>query len=330
MLKVVVNLCAIKKNLSYIKSVCRSKICAVVKANAYGHGLVKVAKQVKNEVDFFAVATVKEAITLYKNGIENNILVLSENDFTNAIPRSIIPSISNAQDIIKLSKIAKTIAIKVNTGMNRLGCSPNEVKDFVKVALKNNLSIDSIYSHLYNPSDIVLSSEQLSRLTGAIKDVNLPFKAHISASSCLYLPQSFHLDAVRVGLALYGYSNTNLNPAMRIFSKILVINEVKRNEKIGYGNFVACCDMTIATVRLGYGDGVRRNGQLCFFVNGIRCYTIGAICMDTCMINVSGVACEIGDTVELDMGWLIKNYGICEYEAVTLLNERAEREYVYE
>ena len=209
--------------------------------------------------------------------------------------------------------------------MNRLGCKPNEVKDFVKFALKNNLTIDSIYSHLYNPSDIELSSRQLSLFSGAIKEVNLPFKAHISASSCLYLPRSFHLDAVRIGIALYGYSNVNLIPALKVFSKVLMINEVKRGERIGYGNFVARCDMRIATVRLGYGDG-----ELCFIVNGKPCYTVGAICMDTCMVNINGVACKIGDTVELDIKWLIKNYGICEYEAVTLLNERAKREYVYE
>ena len=328
MLKVKVDLSAIKKNVRYVKSVYRRKICAVVKANAYGHGLIKTAQAIKNDVYAFAVATFEEAMTLFEGGIKNKIYVLGASDFTETCPHNIVLSVTNVSQLKSLTGKLNSVSIKVNTGMNRLGCEPNETDKIFRTALRYGVCVDGIYTHLYNATDEDAVVEQYFRYLEAIKNIHAPIIKHVCASSCLYLAPKYYFDMARVGIAIYGYQNKNLTPAMTVSTRILQLILVRSGQHVSYGDFTVNKDTVVATLRIGYGDGLRRNGSLCFVVNGRKCKSVGKICMDMCMIDVTGVNCKVGDEVTLDVDYLMKSYKITEYEALTIFNSRAKREYL--
>lgn len=324
---------ALKDNISYIKNKIGKCLCAVVKANAYGHGLTGVAQCIENDVDLFAVATVNEAETLVQAGIVKDIIVLGNQRYVHKLAANIIPTVCNEINVHDLFGLTNRISIAVNTGMNRIGCEPNKLKDIFFAAKNSGMEICGIFTHLYNETDIESCKAQLSRFNESIKPFIGQTKLHCCASNCLLLPDNFYFDTVRVGLAMYGYGYENLKPVMKVYAPIIQINEIKRGEHIGYGTFTATSDMTIATVRLGYGDGFRRIDNAYLSVNGTVCKVVGNICMDICMTDVTSVDCKVGDRAyflgeNITMSDLCNRYNTISHEVLTMINERAKRVYV--
>lgn len=327
MLAVEVDIGLIKSNIEFIKSVYKKSICAVVKADAYGHGMQRLAKAISDDVYAFAVATVDEALRLVAGGILKKIYVLGAEIIDESLPYNVIPTVCSRDGIERLNGKCRCVSIKVNTGMNRLGCCPTEVKGLYDLAEANGLSVDGIYTHLYNAIDSSAVAIQYDRFMSATQEISKPCIKHFAASSCIFLSDKYHFDMARIGLAMYGYGHEKLVPAMKIKTNVVQITNVSCGEHIGYGDVIAQKSIKIATLRLGYGDGIRRTGRLCFVINGKACYSIGNMCMDMCMVDATGVSCNVGDVAELSIRELMAEYNIIEYEALTMLNSRAKRIY---
>ena len=322
-----VDLKNLEHNYNYIKNKLGVNVLCIIKADAYGHGAVGVAKHLESiGAKYFAVANIHEAIKLRTAGISSEILVLGyipsqmyekaiEEDISFAL---ILPEtlslIENAAK--KVGKRAK-IHLKLETGMNRIGfyadgnsLSPmlsNLCKD-----LKNSKYIHTqgVFSHFCAADELddEFTKEQFEKFSKTVKlleEQGVKFELlHIcnSAGSIDY-PQ-YALDMVRYGLSLYGYpTNKNeLKPALSFEAHIVNVKNVKAGETIGYGRtFTAQQDMKIATVSAGYADGVPRalSNKGAFYLGDKRCAIVGRVCMDMTMIDVSGLDAKVGDSVML-------------------------------
>lgn len=306
-----INLDYIKHNYTQIKENLDKdvKIGAVLKANAYGHGAVEVAKLLEEEkVDYICVTGLNEAIELRNENINSNILVMGDipNDFIKlAIEKDIIITIFSQAYAKLVSKAAKNlnkiakIHIKINTGFNRLGFDvdsdiSNIIHDIYSLP---NIYIDGIFSHLAL-KDIKNDYDQyklFKKCLDGIKDINIPTK-HICDSIGMVEYKNFNMDMVRVGSSLYGYNsrktNMKLKPVMTFKSKITQIRNIKKGQGISYDyTFIAPKDMKIGTIPCGYSDGIPRllSNKGFVSINGYRANIIGKMCMDQCILDLSSI-----------------------------------------
>lgn len=316
-----IDLSAIAHNIELIKKEInwpKVKLMPVIKANAYGHGLLEIAKLCQSEnVDYLAVATFDEAMKLKVNNIKMPILIIGyidENEIEKAILNNItlsIYDIKEAEVIIRVAQKIKKIAtvhLKLDTGMHRLGFSPSDFFTAYKKLINNkNLKIEYIYSHFAEISNLKYSEQQLAVLSNILKKIkkeNLPQpKIHFSRSEALKLKET-HFDMVRPGLALYGLADLkNLKPALTFKTKIAQIKIINKGDFVGYGlTFCAKSPMKIATIAVGYADGYSRSlsnkGEV--IIRGIRCSVIGRVCMNLTIVDISKVRdAKIGDEVVL-------------------------------
>lgn len=336
MLTAEIDLGAIKDNALYIKKRVKTEVYAVVKADAYGHGAVRVAKHIENVVDGFAVATDFEALELTGANIKKPILILETELSGIKLPKNVIASVATPEQIRAVKNVANGVHIAVNSGMNRLGCKPSEIIELLKVADGYGVSVVGAFTHFYDEHNSESCAEQFDEfLSGVLSLRNRIRRLHCCASNCLILPEVYRLDVVRPGLALYGYGYDGVKPAMKIYSHIVQINDVNVGEHVGYGNYTADKPMRIATVRLGYGDGFwRRNGHK-LLVNGKYCRLVGLVCMDACMIDVSEVDCKPGDKAYVlangeQMNDICITHNTISHEVLTMISRRVKRNYVNE
>lgn len=287
-----VDLAAIEHNICVAREKLGTgtKICAVVKANAYGHGAIRVSKFVEPYVDFYGVATFDEAYELADSGISKEIIVLIEPYRGQNLPFNVVPHISGMREI-KNNDAVKRVAIKVNTGMNRGGCAPNEVYPIFEYAIACGLVVTDVYTHLYNSDSVECCDKQLTLLRRLL---DLPVRVHCGATGVMCLPERFVLDAVRLGCALYGYGARDLVPAMRVCGDVVSVRKIKKGDNIGYGVCVAKSDMCIAEVMAGYADGIDSKFTA-VSINSCRCNIVGRICMDVCFVDVTNCKCNVGD-----------------------------------
>lgn len=291
-------------------------------------------------MDELAVATIDEAIALTSTKISKPINILGNIDKSHEAyyHTNIYPTIACIDDIKYLlaQNFSGKVNVKVNTGMNRIGVKITELKSIICFLLENNLQMKSIFTHFYNSSDIESVKKQFKVFKCIQKDYSATVdQFHACASNCLDLPSEYHLNMVRVGLAMYGYGNSNLLPAMTVKTNILQIINVKQGENIGYGDIKALKNCTIAAIRAGYGDGFRRklNNSRFVCVCGKLCQILGQICMDICMVDVSAVQVDLGTPIYLvnniaTVGSLAEAYETIDYEVLTSFGERAKRIYV--
>ena len=324
-------------NIKWVKELTAKQtlICAMVKANAYGHGLEQVVQAVKEDVDFFGVANLDEALGVRLLAPLSKVLIVGKtDDFIMAIENDISFSIFSLQEMQNLIqkmnnyaglKIPK-IHIKINCGMNRFGVSSiSEFQKVYKLALANNIIVEGVFTHFSTAGvDEEIFVKQKLKFKNFIKEIpnnQLPI-IHIGGSGVLLknnkktiykLPEiDLDFNMVRVGILLYGYSPSKkidgLKKVMKIESKIVQIISVKKGEYVGYGkNFRAKKDMQVAIVPIGYADGLLRaysKGSLKIIKKigeSRKIYNskiIGNICMDLTMIDVSEVEnVEVGDRV---------------------------------
>ncbi len=300
-------------NATYLRKQTSAALCAVVKANAYGHGL-EIAKYLNDYVDSYAVAFGEEAARLRK--------------FTDKEIYVLCPSADIGDDKVIYSARSendlqhKRVCAKINTGMNRLGMAPNEFAEFEKLCISKNVEIESVYTHFSDADYAVVQFEKF-------KSVGIGYKRHCCASNFLLLDRKYHLDMVRCGLALYGYGN-GLKPVLSAYAPVYEVRNVKKGDKIGY-SLTADRDMTVCIVGVGYADSIKRQKQY-FFINGKVCETVGNICMDMCLVDVSGLNVKSGDTAEyigrnIDGIAVAKQNNTIVYDILTSFGSRCRRIY---
>jgi alanine racemase len=323
-----INLSAIAYNLQSVRKIVKNRpVIAVVKADAYGHGAVEVSKKLFEEnVSFLAVAFTGEAIELREAGIKSPIIVLFDTgNIKEVFDFKLIPAIYNVDTASSLSAEAKRrniiikVHVKIDTGMGRLGLSGNHiVNDLIKISEMEGIELAGLLSHfseadLSDRSYAVLQLNRFNKIRETIsRKLRRKIFSHIANSAAVLTFEDAHLDAVRPGLMLYGYSPINqksevspptqlritspelinLIPAMKVKTKILCIRNVPSGTPISYGRtFITKRPSRIGVLPLGYADGYSRffSNNADVLVKGKRVPVVGRICMDLTMIDLTDV-----------------------------------------
>ncbi|MBO4585384.1 MAG: alanine racemase [Bacteroidales bacterium] len=345
------------ENYRYFRSLLepKTKLLVLVKANAYGHGAVEFAAMMQRAgADYLAVAYPVEGLELRKNGISLPIIVLTAGtDFYNEIiDTRMEPSIPNLSSLKILVETLRQrglkdypVHIKLDTGMHRLGFISSEIQEltaFLKATPE--IKVKSLFSHLCVAEDPEQDSFTLGQIdlfrtnTRIIADAigYMPMRHILNSAGIERFPQ-FQFDMVRLGIGIYGVSaipGRKLSPVASLKCKILQIKRLEKGDTIGYGRYGKASEGTvIATIPVGYADGIDRHlgrGAASFSVNGHRAPTIGNICMDMCMLDVTGIPCEVGDTVTIfgedpTVTELADILGTIPYEILSSVPRRIER-----
>ena len=360
-----VNLKAIENNFNELakKVQNNAKICAIVKANAYGHGVIEVVETVlKAGADYLAVARIEEALEIRKAGFKTPILILGYTpmDSINDLIDNDIEQTAYCLDYIKeINKLAVNkgkkakIHIKIDTGMGRLGILPEVAGAFAtKVLEYNNIDIVGVFSHFAKADafDKSYAKKQLTSFQLALDNISnagieIPIKHIANSAAVLDFPES-HFDMVRFGVALYGLwpsdevqKDVNLQPSMKLKAKITHVKEMPPHKYISYGcTFETKRKSLIATLPIGYADGWTRmlSGKVKVLINNIKVPVVGRICMDQCMIDVTDVTdVNVGDEVilfgtkEQSADEIADILGTINYEIVCMISRRVPRTYIW-
>lgn len=365
-----INMDALKENIINIrkKTDPRAMIMAVVKADAYGHGAVNVAKfLLKNGADRLAVADLDEALELRRAGIDAEILILGasfEEDCEKLVKYNVTPAVFSADFAKKLSEEAKKqkkqakIHIKIDTGMSRIGfvsgVNDDAVTDeIIEISRLPNIYTEGIFSHFAtsDEKDSAYTKKQFSQflnICNLLKDkgLEIPIR-HIANSAAIMMYPETHLDMVRAGIILYGFypseevnkNNLKLRRVMTLKSRITLIKEIK-DRGVSYGKtYIAHENTKVATVPVGYADGFTRllNNKAKIIAKGKTVNVIGRICMDQCMIDVTNVHnINTGDEVIIfgedivTADDIAKTLGTINYEIVCMVSRRIPRIYICE
>ena len=350
---------AVLNNYRYYRSKLNpgTKMLVVVKANSYGHGATEFARLLEEAgVDYLGVATPLEGIRLRKDGIELPILVLTTGteSYPEMIEYSLEPGIPTMEALMRFSdevdKAGRSdypIHITLDTGMHRLGFVEQEleeVMDFMRG--RRNIRVKSVYSHLaaadeyvhddFTRGQIALFEQMSERLSDAIGYRPL---RHILNTAGIERFTEYQLDMVCLGLGIYGFSyddNKPLQVTSYFRCPIIQIKHLKPEDgTVGYGRkgLLSKSGNTIATICVGYADGLNRhlgNGKASFEVNGKMAPTIGNICMDMCMIDITGIDAQVGDIVTIfgekpTAADLASKIATIPYEIFTSIDSRVKR-----
>lgn len=326
-----VSLGCIAHNVRAVKSVLApgTGVMAVVKADAYGHGIVPVSKAaLEAGAGWLAVAMPEEAIPLQKENIQAPVLVLGRSNSAQkklAVSMALRQCVSDAGEILEMAQIAgeqKTRAfvhVKVDSGMGRIGVRGTDEFRCMLAALRSspNVVFDGIFTHFScsDDEDKTFTHQQNAvflKFADEARHAGFSPLVHASGSAAaIDLPQ-MQYDAVRIGIALYGYypsahvgrDRVALKPAMQVQTEICHIKQIGRGDAVGYGRtWKAQNATTVATLPIGYGDGYNRllsnRGKVLVLAQG-RAYAapvIGRVCMDQIMADVTGIPAHMGDTV---------------------------------
>lgn len=359
-----VNLSLLKKNYAAIKKhVLPSKVMPILKANAYGHGLVEVAKYFeKQNADYLGVAVLEEGILLREEGIKTPILVLGGllgNQIPHFLKHDLTITASSAAKLKQIDEAADAIKIKakvhlkIDTGMERIGVHYYSAEKFLEEAVKlKNINIEGIYSHFANSdsSDLSYTRMQLERFLNVLTffekhSLQTPFRHISNSGGILQLPEA-NLDMVRPGILLYGvYPSPKtkktilVEPALTWKSNVVYFKVIKPGHPVGYGSkWQTDHDIRAVTVPVGYGDGYFRSmsHKANVIINGKKYPVVGTISMDQIVVNIENDSAYNGDEVILvgkQNGALITCEELAEwagtipYEILTNINTRVPRVY---
>lgn len=325
-----INLDNLEKNLKTIKQRIgnKSSIIGIVKADAYGHGSVECSKvMLENGITHLAVATLGEALELRNYGIDAPIVLLGiVPDFYSdiVINNGLIPVISDLDNARHFSKEAKKhgkilkIMIAVDTGMNRIGFKPtyDDAEIVRQIYSLDNIEIEILMSHFASADavDLTYSYKQLEKFNYFSQmltsmGINIPIRTFSNSPAMYRLPESY-FDAVRPGAMLWGIYPANITnkeeipllPVMEVKANIVFLKTVPPGTPISYGGkFITNRESLIATLPLGYADGLTRmlqGDKIRVLVNGQFAHILGTICMDQCMIDVTDIPdVKVGDEV---------------------------------
>ncbi len=364
-----ISLDAIRSNILQVKKRIPEgvRVLAVIKANGYGHGAVQVGECLKDLVDFFAVATIEEAVQLRKGGILQPIMILgytSPKQYMDLLRYDIRPTIYRMEDAAALSELAVRIGrevrihFAVDTGMTRIGfqVEPEEADCIARIAALPNIVTEGMFSHFScaDMSDKEFSEGQMRQFEKMVelleeRNVEIPIK-HLCNSAGIMEFDSHRYNMVRSGIITYGLypseevkkENLDLIPAMSWKAHVIHVKEVPAGRGVSYGaTYVTEGDCTrIATVSVGYADGYPRSlsskGRV--LIRGQYAPIIGRICMDQMMVDVSHIPeVQVEDTVTLvgtdgeqtiSIEELGELSGSFNYEMVCAVSERVPRIYI--
>lgn len=311
-----IDLEAIRANaVAIARFVAPARFGAVVKANAYGHGIIDVARALDGVVDRFCVYEVAEAVALRDAGVAAPILILgpiepSDLDTAHACNATITlwDADAYARRVASVARRRKkpfSVHVKIETGVTRLGFAPTEAAAaFAQYARTPEISVDGAFSHLAAAEELDsdFTLVQLARYKEAISTAP-PLTQHIAASAAALLWPQTRLDLVRVGIALYGLwpspetqarlgDAVPLQPALRWTSELVAVREVEPETSIGYGRtYRTTATSRIGVVPIGYSEGIPRavSNRGAVLVGGKRCPIVGRVCMNMTMVDVTGV-----------------------------------------
>ncbi|MEG0856238.1 MAG: alanine racemase [Terrisporobacter sp.] len=360
-----INLENIKHNVDQVKNaLCKeTKLCCVVKANAYAHGAVEVSKFLENEnVDFFSVARLEEGLELVNNGIKTPILCMGYINTCNlqhAIDNDIRITVYSLEMALKINELAKSINkksyvhIKIDTGMSRIGFLVNEnsINDIKQIFTLENLVIEGIYTHFAKSDEENKDAtlEQINKYKKVVDELEkanlqIPIK-HVSNSAAILDLRICDFNMVRLGVSLYGCypsddvnREINLKTCLELKTKISNIKTITKGTSVSYaGTYTADKDVKIATVPVGYADGfprTQKNPKV--VINGRLLNIVGRICMDQTMIEIPDDLCVnmedevilIGDIDGIKIGNISANVNTIDHEVLCNINRRVNRVYI--
>ncbi|HEK8844670.1 TPA: alanine racemase [Clostridioides difficile] len=360
-----INLDNLRFNLNNIKNLLEEdiKICGVIKADAYGHGAVEVAKLLEKEkVDYLAVARTAEGIELRQNGITLPILNLGytpDEAFEDSIKNKITMTVYSLETAQKINEIAKSLGekacvhVKIDSGMTRIGFQPNEesVQEIIELNKLEYIDLEGMFTHFATADEV--SKEYTYKQANNYKfmsdkldeaGVKIAIK-HVSNSAAIMDCPDLRLNMVRAGIILYGHypsddvfkDRLELRPAMKLKSKIGHIKQVEPGVGISYGlKYTTTGKETIATVPIGYADGftrIQKNPKV--LIKGEVFDVVGRICMDQIMVRIDkNIDIKVGDEVilfgegEVTAERIAKDLGTINYEVLCMISRRVDRVYM--
>lgn len=367
--KALVDLSRLKHNVDSIKKIVSkdTTLMLVVKANAYGHGALQVAKSVEDIefVKYLGVATDDEALALRKNGIRKDILILGyefSKDYKPLIENNISFCVFDYDSALEISQVAKQlnkiarIHIKIDTGMSRIGFfnKPEHIEIIKRICNLDNIAAEGIFTHFAraDEEDRNITNRQIEDFNNCIDKLHsqgIDFNIIHSSNSAgiLQYPEA-NMNMVRGGGLVYGLSPSlymskmmhDILPVMSIESTVIFVKTIDKGRQISYGGtYIAPRDMKIATVPIGYGDGYPRSisNKGSVLIGGQRCQVVGRVCMDQFMVDVTDLKdIKIGDRVILlgDDGndrITMDEWSIwsdrLNYEIICNIGDRVTREY---
>lgn len=359
-----VNLRAVERNINYFRAKMspETKLVAMVKASSYGAGDTEVAQMlVKQGVDYLAVAFADEGAELRAGGITSPIVVLNADDysFDTMVAANLEPEIYSLRSLDAFAYAARAeqgypVHIKLDTGMHRLGFGEADIDALLERLdrYSSTLRVASIFTHLCvadDPSQDEFTRGQIAlfdSLSRRIADrLDYPVLRHAAASAAIVRFPEAHYDMCRLGLGMYGYGfehNNSLEPVATLRTRIVQIRTLEAGQTVGYGRAgVLERKSRIATIPVGYADGLDRHlgcGRWSMIVGGQSAPTVGRVCMDSCMIDVTDIAdVSEGDSVTIfsaqsgnsaeDMAEALDTI---PYEILTSVSKRVKRIYIYE
>lgn len=359
-----VNLQILRENYYKLQAYTQSEMMPIVKADAYGHGIIPVVKTlISCGARRFGVAILEEALEIKSVFPQLTVMVIGATDLEQSdtlVREEIIPSIfqlSQAKALseaaVKQNRTAK-LHLKIDTGMNRIGFRETDLATILQISELPNLSIEGIFTHFAasDQSDLSFAREQL-KLFQSIYDklknsgLKIPIRHAANSAAILQFPES-HFELVRPGIALYGLppsaqvgGNMGLEPVMSWKAKVSHVKNISTGETVSYGRtFRAAYPTSVATIPVGYADGLRRalsnHGEM--LIHGKRSMMIGRVCMDQTMLEVTKLKkVNVGDVVTIlgkdgyeqitatEMaGWL----GTINYEVICGISKRVPRVYL--
>jgi alanine racemase len=318
--RAIIHLGKLKANIAAIRTRVGSstRICVPIKADAYGHGAIRVAvAAIRSGADHLAVASAQEGVELRESGIVAPILLLSlplPEELPLVVAHRITPLVSDADFARELSAVAVAspeaekvlVHLKVDTGMGRVGCRPEDAAALARtVSALPQLSIAGTATHLavsdsLDPTDIAYTEKQISAFRNAVESIRSagidPGIIHAASSGGVALHPSSWFDMVRPGILVFGYpaapgleDRVPVEPVMELDTRIVFIKKVYAGESISYGrSWVAERDTVVATLPIGYADGLPRrlSGNMRVLIKDTSYPVIGRICMDQCMVDL--------------------------------------------
>ena len=330
--RVKIDLDAIGRNFAAVRKKAGVKVMAVIKADAYGHGAIPVARLLKDQCAFFGVSSMLEAMELRQAGLDTPILILGHTPvtaFPTAIREGIRPTIYRYEDALALSQAAREAGRKapfhfaVDTGMSRIGFQADEASADIcaKITALPGLIPEGLFSHFATADCADLSrakaqAEKFAAFDAMLKErgVTIPIR-HLNNSAGL-MNFDCHYEMVRSGIVTYGmYPSSEvsadllkLEPALTWLSRVTHVKTLPAGRQIGYGGtYTTTGPTTVATIPVGYADGYRRSlsGKFYVLIRGKKAPILGRICMDQLMVDVT----DIPDTAVNDKVVLVGSYG---------------------
>ncbi|MBN2285169.1 MAG: alanine racemase [Tissierellales bacterium] len=364
-----INLTKLRQNIIELKKITKPHtiFMPVIKANAYGHGSVSLAKEMMQwGIKRFAVAILDEAIELRRAGIDLPILVfgfIPPERLHECIKYQITCTVYQLQTAERLNVEGSLVHQKaivhlnIDTGMNRLGfgCDQNSIEIIQKISNMTHIVVEGIYTHLAtaDAKDKYHALKQYEKFVDFLevlktRHINIPIK-HCSNSAALIDMPEIEMDLVRAGIALYGFypsadvniTKVHLEPIMTLKTCVSRIAKVQAGEGIGYGRtYVADKPMLVATLPIGYADGYSRglSNKANVLIHQKKFPIVGNICMDQCMVDITGEDhIKVGDEVVLfgqqgdvsiTVDEIAKLLHTINYEVVCMISNRVPRKYV--